>query len=97
MMPGQGGLEAQAQIKVNLAVRSLIEALGIMKNVQGDTGKAIVDALRGLSKVTPEISETIGQSEIMGMLGNAQAVQPANPQARPTMLGGGRPTPMMMR
>ena len=97
MMPPQAGLEAQALIKVNLAVRSLIEALGILKDVRGETAKAVVDALRGLSKVTPEISESIGQSEIAGMMGNAQAVTQPNPQMRPTMMGTGRPSPMMMR
>jgi hypothetical protein len=102
MMPQQGGLEAQAMIEVNMAVRGLINALGKYKRIDTDLGKSIVDALKILGKVTPEISESVGQSEVAALMSQAQAVTPNNPMAKPqqtqpTMLGTGRPAPMPMR
>jgi hypothetical protein len=109
MMPQQGGLEAQAMVEVSQAVRFLIGALGKLKGVDTDLGKGIVDALRGLGKVVPEVSESVGQSEVASLMGNAQAVKPGGaggpqglpqggPQPQPpTMLGTARPMPMPMR
>jgi hypothetical protein len=109
MMPQQAGLEAQAMVEVNQAVRFLIGAIGKLKGVDTDLGKGVVDALRILGKVVPEVSESVGQSEVASLLGQAQAVKPggaggpqqpppAGPQPQPpTMLGTGRPMPMPMR
>lgn len=100
MMPQQSGLEAQAMVEVNQAVRMMIAALGKLKRVDTDLGKGLVDSLRILSKVTPEVTESVGQSELASLLGNAQAVKPAGPQQspgqRPTMLGTARPVPNIM-
>ena len=102
MMPQQAGLEANAMVKVNIAVKSLIDALGQIKDVGSDMGKGIVDALRVLSKVVPEVSESLSQSEVASMMGGATAIKPQGqgmqPQGQPpTMLGTARPMPLPMR
>ena len=94
--PPQPGLQAQAQVKLKIGVKSLIEYLGMIGNLSSDESKAVVDALKTLSKVTPDASEAVTQSEMASLAGGAQAVAPGAP--RPpgppqTMLGTGRPMP----
>lgn len=88
-------------VEVNQAVRMMIGALGKLKRVDTDLGKGLVDALRILSKVTPEVTESVGQSELASLMSGAQAVKPPGMQQpqgpAPTMLGTARPMPLPMR
>src|SRR5262245_8473033 len=92
-MPSQPGLEAQARVELNQAVRFLINYLGKVKGVGTDEAKAVIDALKALAKATPDVSEALSQSEMAVLAGNAQAVRPGQ---APTMLGTPRPVPQMI-
>ena len=89
--PPQEGLLAQRRVKVSEAVKLLVDALGMGKEVSSDEGKAILAALKALGPVTPDVSEGLGRSELMSLLAQAQPVRPGQP---PTMMGTPRPMPM---
>ncbi len=91
----QEGLKAQARVKLSQAGKLLVDALAVLKGDLGsDEGKAIVDMLRIAAKVTPEIGEGMGQSELASMLAGAAPVRPG--QAPPGMLGIPAPRPAVM-
>ena len=93
MMPPQEGLRAQARVKMSQGVKFLIDALGMLKEVGSEEGRALVSALKTLAPVVPDITEGVGQSEVAALLASAQAVRPQAPGGAPTMLGTPRPTP----
>lgn len=96
--PAQPGLNAAARAKMSLGAQSLIEALGILKDVSTDEGKAIIDALRILGKVIPDAAEGLSQSAMMGMQGAAPPVQAApKPGGMPGMPPAPRPAMMQSR
>ena len=97
--PGpQGGIEAQALIKVRQAAMLLAESVGILKSrLNSDVGKAVMSALKALAPHTPGIEEGLGQSELVSMMGNLQAVRSAPPQGgTPSWLGTRGPKPVGM-
>lgn len=69
------------------AVRSLIKALSVLREVQSDEAQAIISALKSLSRVTPDVDEGVSQSEIKALLAGAETATPG-PGARPPAPGG---------
>jgi hypothetical protein len=94
----QEGLRAQARVKLSQAVRLLSEALGVLKEVGSDEGRAILSALKALSSVTPEVSQGLGESELAAMASGVQAARPAAAQPPQGALGalGARPAPRVI-
>lgn len=90
----QEGLRASARAKIGLAVKTIMDALGVLKgDINSDEGKALIKALGTLAPVTPDVQEGVSQSEIASMLARAQAVRPGN---APGMLGTASPRPQIM-
>jgi len=97
--PGaQGGLEAQAMVKVRQAAMLLAESVGVLKSrLNTDLGKAVMNALKALAPHTPGVEEGLGQSELASMAGSLQSVRHAPPQgATPSWLGTRGPRPVGM-
>jgi len=92
------GLKAQARIELSNATRSLIKALGILKDVKSEESRAILKALDSLAKVTPDVDEAVGQSEIKSLLAGAETAVPGRGAGVPAPagmgIGGGPPRPM---
>ena|SRR5512147_2197587 len=93
--PPQEGLLAQRRVKISEAVKLLVDALGIGKEVSSEEGKAILVALKALGPVTPDVSEGLGRSQLQSLLAQAQPVRPG-PGAAPTMMGTPRPMPQII-
>src|SRR5262245_40963144 len=83
-MMGEGS-KTQARVELSNAVRSLIKALGILRDVQSDESKAILKALDNLAKVTPDVDEGVSQSEIKAMLAGAETAKPPGAGSAPGM------------
>jgi hypothetical protein len=81
-LPG-AGLVAQARIELSNATRSLIKALNILGNVQSDEAGAILKALDQLKRVTPDVDEGIGQSEMKSLMASAESAVPGKGAAAP--------------
>lgn len=69
--PG-AGMQAQARVELNNAVRGLIRALGMLREVRTDEARAILKALQALEKVTPDVEEAVSNSEMRALLASAQ-------------------------
>jgi hypothetical protein len=63
-------------VELSNATRSLIKALNILGNVQSDEAGAILKALDQLKRVTPDVDEGIGQSELKSLMSSAQSAVP---------------------
>ena len=75
----------------------LTEALGVLKEVKSEEGKAVVRALQTLGPVTPDVAEGIGQAEIASLIAGLQGVRPGmGGGPPPTMLGTPTPRPAVM-
>jgi hypothetical protein len=97
--PPQEGLRAQARVKLGEAAKLLIDALGLLKEVGSDEGKAALTALKALGPVTPDVQEGLGRSELASLLAASAPVRPGMGKpmgAPPTMLGTPRPQPAVM-
>jgi len=90
----QEGLRAQSRIKIGNAAKMLTDTLGTLKgDLNSEEGKAVLNALKALAPVVPEVAEGMGQTEIQSMLAQAQPVKPGPGQAPATMLGTPSPRP----
>jgi hypothetical protein len=76
-------------VKVAAAVRQLVDALGLLKEAKSDEARAIVQALRVLGPITPEVDEGVSQSELRALVSGRPPVMPP----APTLLGTPRPVP----
>ena len=85
-------MQAQAMVKLKIAVKNLTEYVGMVGKLDTDEARAVIDALKVLGKVTPDASEAVTQSEMASQVAGAPAVAPGAPRPG-TMLGTGRPTP----
>src|SRR5882724_5016915 len=97
--PAQEGLRAQARVKLGQAVSILVDALGLLKEASSDEGRAIVQALKTLGPVTPDVAEGLGRAEIQSLLASASPVRPGGgPMGGPPpgMLGTPTPRPQVI-
>lgn len=102
--PAQPGLVAAARAKMQTGAQAFIEALAILKDVSTDEGKAIVDVLRIIGKVIPDVAEGLPQTAMQGMsagmpaAGAAPRLPGMPPSPRPATMGSGpRLMPSMQR
>jgi len=79
--PGEG-IKAQARVKLNNCVKSLIEVLGTLKEVKSDEGRAILSALKALAPVTPDVDDGVSQSELKALMASAETAVPGPGGAR---------------
>lgn len=86
-LPG-AGLVAQARVELAQATRSLIKALNILGNVQSEESGAILKALEQLKRVTPDVDEGVGQSELKSLMASAESAVPGKGAAAPGGPGG---------
>jgi hypothetical protein len=87
--PPQAGVRAQARVKVSLAVKQLVDALGLLREAGSDEARAILQALKVLGPITPEVDEGVSQSEIRALVSGRLPVGPGPA----TPLGTPRPVP----
>lgn len=82
--PG-AGMESQARVEMASAVKALIRALGVLKDVRTEEAKACLSALKALEKVAPDVDDGVSTSELASQMAGAQGVKPG----AGAMMGGG--------
>jgi hypothetical protein len=96
-----GGMTAQVRVEINNVVKSLIRIMGMLKEVRSDEARAVLQALKAMEKVTPDVDEGVSQSEVKALMASAQTAAPGpgmRPGANTGAPGGGLgprpPSPM---
>jgi hypothetical protein len=74
-LPGEG-LKAQARVELSNATRALIKALSVLREVQSDEAQAALGALKLLAKVTPDVDDAVGASEVKSLMAGAETAKP---------------------
>lgn len=90
MLMGEG-IKTQARVELNSATRSLIRALNLLKEVESDEARAILQALKALERVTPDVDESVSRSEIEAQLASAKTAPPGGPMGGAGALGPAGP------
>jgi hypothetical protein len=78
-----GGMTAQVRVEINNVVKSLIRIMGMLKEVRSDEARAVLQALKAMEKVTPDVDEGVSQSEVKALMASAQTAAPGPGMARP--------------
>jgi len=78
-----GGMTAQVRVEINNVVKSLIRIMGMLKEVRSDEARAVLQALKAMEKVTPDVDEGVSQSEVKALMASAQTAAPGPGMGRP--------------
>jgi hypothetical protein len=77
------GMTAQVRVELSGVVKALIRILGMLKEVSSPESRAVLEALKRLEKVTPDVDQGVSQSEVQALLASAQTAAPGPGGARP--------------